>query len=86
MKEALIKCQDCVYHESCPVTRIDIIDRLFFSSYGNEFAQCKCMKFELDEITHFHTGLSPTYKFWYCSTARKIESMCGKDARYFEQK
>ena len=58
--------------------------------FGDKFGKCKL--FPIIEKVYDHTDYLVTGKrkdnthYYYCSTARKFENMCGLEGRYYDKK
>lgn len=59
----------------------------FMSSvHGNEFGKCRIFPKNDNGDHYFVTGKNDVEKdFSYCSTARRYESLCGNNGKYFEK-
>ena len=57
----------------------------FFSS--NEFGKCTLYPIQRDNIDFLVVGIKKKKNdFYYCSTSRKFNDMCGNEGKYFVKK
>jgi hypothetical protein len=56
----------------------------FFS--GATFSKCKLFPLKVDNGVEYLVSGKPHSGYYYCSTARKSDQMCGPDGKYYDKK
>ena len=71
-----------------PRAKICINCKHFVSSNNNnnEYGKCSLFPRSENKITALVTGIHKPDDYYYCSTARDFDTMCGKEGTCFEKK
>lgn len=57
--------------------------------FSDKFSTCKLFPLiekEYDEADYLVTGKQNTKHYYYCTTARKFDTMCGLEGKYYDKK
>jgi len=53
---------------------------------SNKFGKCKLFPEKEDNQIEYLVSGKPHSRYYYCSTARKFDNMCGLEGKYYDKK